>query len=876
MLTKSGAKLLDFGVAKLKLPVVEPQAGATGDATTSPGVLIGTVPYMSPEQLEGKDVDGRSDIFSLGTLLHEMVTGQRAFQGQSDASIISAILSSEPPPVSSLRPIAPPALDRLVHACLVKEPDARRQSADDVAQELRGLLSEAGSGETARPPVARRRRWRRSAAALLAVVLVGTLGWGLWFEFGPASTEPVRTDLALPEGTNFTGGAITALAMAPDGSAVVYSAVDEKGPRLYWQRLDGSRPRPIPGTDGAVMPFFSPDGSQLGFGLRSALVTLALPSGQPGEAAAFKPLVELPEDILSLRGASWGEDGTILFTPRTFGGLWAVPARGGPPRELTRPDPGKNEAGHLWPSSLPGGRAALFTVWDASSRQDRSAIAVLSLDTGRWQRILEGGSYARYLPPGYLVYACNGSLLAVRFDIRTLKPVGSPIPVASGVGMIRFTGLGVAWYDVATSGALAFIPRANVPLRSSLVWVDGNGQATPVADDQRGFVGRLDLTKDGRKLAVVTDEGFHFNILVYDLDSRRWEPLATGADADCPVWSAAGDQLAFSSNSDGAFNLYAVRPGEPGPVRRLTRSPRAQCAWSWSPDGRSLAFTERTGAGWETWVLPFEGDGKPGTPWRWIPDGQRVSAPAFSPDGRWLAYNSLETGNWEVHVRPFPGPGSRQTVSGSEGGFGPFWTRDGRGIDVPGEVRRRQPGHGKGRSRGQVGAGLATARGLCAPVHAVVDAQRLGPGRRVRPGRQACRRAARPGRPAGVPQCDPDPELGGGRARQGDSRERPSMTPTFTAEQPCSATCAAAAVLPLSPTLAARAHRGEKRHGKTLDEGPFEAQDWRRAHRGDARCRPVAPGRYPVGAADARAAHEEEAGTAQTTQATEARRRLQA
>jgi eukaryotic-like serine/threonine-protein kinase len=678
MLTKAGVKLLDFGLARLKTPrdACEVSERTTQEPATSPHTLMGTLPYMSPEQLDGKRVDARSDIFSFGALLYETVAGRRAFGGSHQASVISAIMASEPPPLSSLQPLAPPALRRLVHQCLAKDPDDRWQSVHDIARELRGML-EAGVLEKNGGGLREGRRWRFWVAAVaVAVVLIGAAAVIRELTWSSRAT-PEQADVALPEGASFTGGAATSLAIAPDGSNIVYSATDSDGFRLYWQGLDGSPPRAIPGTVGAVMPFFSADGTRLGFGLGAALVTLALPSGQLDTGIALKRLAELPVNAGALRGASWSEDGTILYTPGPFDGLWRVSADGSNKREVTRPDQGRDELSHLWPSFLPGGRAALFTILHTSSRQDRSAIAVLSLDTGKWKRLVEGGSYARYLPPGYLVYACNKVLLAVRFDLKTLSTIGSPVPVESDVAMVKLGGSGVASFDVSPSGSLVFIASPNATIRSSLVWVDQDGRAGAATTVRRGYVGRLDLSRDGRTLAGVTDESDHFNLFVYHLDSGRWQSVTDGADNDCPVWSPGGDRLAFASNRNGAFNIYVVRADEPRQAERLTRSPRTQCPWSWSPNGRFLAYMEHTGPGWTTWILPVEGNRQP---WQWVPEGQGVSAPAFSPDGRWLAYNSIENGNWEVHVRPFPGPGERQTASGPEGGFGPFWRRDGRQI----------------------------------------------------------------------------------------------------------------------------------------------------------------------------------------------------
>ena len=502
MLTKASgalqAKLLDFGLARRSAANTQFRAGLSALSTegpaTTPGAVMGTVPYMAPEQLEGKAADARTDLFAFGCVLYEMLTGRRAFPGDSEASVISAIMTSEPAPLRSLQPVAPPALERLVTACLAKDPDERRQSAHDVADDLRGIAQ--GAPASSRAPARRRRDWLLGAAPSLIVVLAGALGWAAWQAWWRPAAVPVRADIAMPGGTQFAGTYV-GVAFAPNGNGLVYRAADPAGARFYWQPLDGSPPQVVPGTEQGAQPFFSPDAKHLGFTQRSKLVTLALPAGPPGDGGPIEPLA----DVGGMRGASWGEDGTILYTPRPLDGLWRVSANGGDARELTRPDPAKSEMSHRWPSFLPGGRAALFTILHLSGRQDRSAIGVLSLDTGRWTRIIDRGTRARYLPTGHVVYACKGALLAVRFDIKTLATIGRPTQVAKGVEMEWSGAAGDAWFDVSQSGALVFAPESYVPTNRSLVWLDRRGQVDPVTGDQRAYSVNLALSPDGQTLA---------------------------------------------------------------------------------------------------------------------------------------------------------------------------------------------------------------------------------------------------------------------------------------------------------------------------------------------------------------------------------------
>ncbi len=683
MLTKSGgarpsspqAKLLDFGLAKLRPQPSASGAGAsalsTQEPATTPGAVMGTVPYMAPEQLEGKETDTRTDLFAFGCVLYEMLTGRRAFHGETEASVISAIMSSEPPRVSTLQPLTPPALERLVARCLAKGPDDRWQHAADVAEELRGISQDSVVPTSAHTPVRARRAWMAGAAAV--VLLFGAIAWVGWHTGRPAPV-PARANVALPAGTVFPYGSPSMLAFAPDGSGVVYCAKGRTGTRLYWHGADAPDARAIPGTEAANTPFFSPDGRHLGFVQGARLVKLALQSGRVIEGSPTETLA----DVGWVRGASWGDTGTILYTPAPQGGLWRVSGNGGNAREVTRPDPARNEMSHRWPSFLPGGRAALFTILHPSGRMDRSAIAILSLDSGRWTRIIDGGSYAQYLPTGHIVYARNGALLGVRFDLKTLATSGSPTPVLNSVDMSSLPS-GVASFAVSASGALVYAPWIDVPVKHSLVALGRDGQVEPVTPDQRPYSSILDLSSDGQKLAVSIFAEGYTNLWTYHLGDRRWQQL-TFADADgsCPVWSPEGDRVAFASNRDGAYNLYAIRGDGEGSTERLTRSPNMQFPNSWSPDGRFLAYEEQDATrGWDSWILPLDGDRKPRL---WDAEGKNVTLPAFSPDGRWLAYQSTETGRFEVYVRPFPGPGEKQRVSGRDGGLAPVWSRDGREI----------------------------------------------------------------------------------------------------------------------------------------------------------------------------------------------------
>ena len=685
MLTKDGANLLDFGLAKLR-PDTVLAGGAAGLSTasvvSSPGAIVGTLPYMAPEQLEGKETDARTDLVAFGAVLYEMLAGRRAFPGDTEASVISAIMTGEPPALSSVQPLARPELDRLVKGCLAKNPDVRRQSAHDVAEELRSLAA----ADAAAPRRAGRARaaWRRRSAALALAIALGALGWRAWTLGRPAPPLLPRVTLTAP----LTHAIHSVVTLHPDGTGVLYPAYASYGPDnapLFWHGVTDAEPNALPGTDGAESPFFCPDGRTIGFGRRGKLVTLPFRDSRVPEGA---PPVELAT-VGWLRGASCGEDGSILYSPHAYGGLWHVGPGGRSPRQLTTPDSSRRETSHRWPSILPGGRAALFTIMDASERQDRGSVAVLSLDTGRWERVVERGTYGRYLPTGHLVYALNGALLAVRFDLATLKASGAPVPVQGRVSMSGTSSgpvsrniAGLAFFDVSRSGALVYAPDLAVSPRHSLVWLDRDGAVEALAPEQDDYRPSLQLSPDGRKLAVIRPgQGFD-NLWVYDLRDRRWQQLTREEDVQLPIWSPGGDRLAFASNRPGQSDLYVMDADGDEEPQRASAAPGsfARFPSAWSPDGRYLAYQEQhPEGGWNTWVLPLDGSLEP---WVLDTEGRNVTLPAFSPDGHWVAYqtNEDETGRFEIYVRPFPGPGPRRVVSGQFGGVGPVWAPTGREV----------------------------------------------------------------------------------------------------------------------------------------------------------------------------------------------------
>ena len=667
MLTKSGVKLLDFGLAKaMAAPAAKGSLTSlpTQQGLTQEGTILGTFQYMAPEQLEGKEADARTDVFALGAVLYEMVTGRKAFTGASQASLISSIMTSDPPSLSTVQPMSPPALDRVVKICLAKDPEDRWQSAHDVASEVK-WIAEGGSQAGVPAPVASRRRLRDRAVWALAGVLAGGLVAALvvsaWMRGAASERRPgAHLSVMLPAAEQVVLQPNHLIALSPDGTRLVYVGNSGAGPQLYVRPLDRFTATPIPGTENAANPFFSPDGQWVGFFAGAKLKKVSLGGGPPVVLA----------DSNSALGGSWGPDDTILFTTDFTSGIWKISAKGGEPQRLTAPDPARKERAQMWPWLLPGGRSALFTIWTGRS-WDEARIAVVDLATGKHRILLEGGTDARYAPTGHLVYERSGSLLAVPFDVKRLEVKGSPVTVLADV--LSGETNGESHFDFSEGGSLAYLPGGLRAVNRSLVWVDRHGAAVPLTETQRPFAGPA-LSPDGRRLAV-TVEGATFDVWVYDLERGTLTRQSFGGDDSEAIWSRDGKRIAWASSRGGRPNVYWRAADGSGPEERLTTSDHPQYPASFSPDGKALAFVDiDPSTGNDLFILPLEGDRKPAA---FLKTPFREHQPGFSPDGKAIAYASDESGREEVYVASFPGPGGRIQIS-TDGGSEPIWSPAGR------------------------------------------------------------------------------------------------------------------------------------------------------------------------------------------------------
>ena len=663
MLTKTGVKLLDFGLARRRAaPASIAGAGSTlpGDSgsLTEQGMVVGTLHYMAPEQLEGKETDARTDIFAFGVLLYEMLTARKAFDGDSSAGVIAAILRSEPRPLSTFQPLTPPALDHIVATCLAKDPDARWQSAADIARQLRWVAESGPQSPSVGAAAATRPRRSRWIINMIGVLTAGLIGAAIWNGIRSSATPSLavtRSSIPIPS----TGGWVPQnVALSPDGTRLVYRANN----RLYVRALDDLEAKPIAGTDDAAWPFFSPDGEWIGFVSRDKLKRVPLSGGLP------LTVCDIPTGA---NGATWAVHDTIVFTHGHRTGLFKVPATGGTPQALTTLDAARNEKSHRFPQFVPGTNTVLFTIMTAEMKSsDEARIAAVSLDTGERRVLLDGGTSPRFAASGHLVFARHGSLVAVPFDPRRLEIRGRPVTVLDGVTMV-FSG--AAMFSVAQSGTLAYAAGRMEEGDATIVMVDRRGNAEPLLDARRAFF-TVRLSPDGQQLALSIIGDPNDQVWLYDLTRRVLRPVTFAWDNRVWAWTPNGERIVFSSDRAGAYNLYWERPDGSG-LERLTNGQQNQEGGSWSPDGNVLVFDdigETTQGDISMLTLLPQRRVRPliQTP---FDEGEAV----LSPDGRWLAYSSDESGGYEVYLQPFPDLDRKWQVS-TDGGSMPRWEPHGR------------------------------------------------------------------------------------------------------------------------------------------------------------------------------------------------------
>ena len=681
-------KVLDFGLARMA------DGPAATDATDAPtvtsggtgtGIVLGTAAYMSPEQARGRPLDRRTDIFSFGCLLYECLTGRKVFQGETISDTMAAVLTVEPD-WAVLPPDASACLKTLLRRCLQKDPARRHRDIGDARLEIEEIRAGEDRGETQ----AGRGAGTTSAAAGRRQVLWGlaglVVGALLVLVFsritsrgeGRLSPRSVSAVLPVPDGVRLRFGYHPSLAVSPDGRTAVFRAGGGGVSRLYRRLLAGMEAEPIPGTEGGASPFFSPDGEWLGFTTTTDIRKVSTAGGAPIRVADVPPVSS---------GATFLADGSIVVARSSNNGLYRVSAAGGPLEPVVPLDAARGEHALLWPQALPGDRGLLVTIVRGEDFQDMASAeaAIIEAATGKRYVLMERSTFARFVPPGWLVFVRGGAVLSVPLDLRSRRVLGTPGPVREPIAVGGSAG--TASFDVTGDGTLVFVSGPRIPeARTSVVLLDRSGRATSLPLPA-GEYSHPAFSPDGRRVAVTRCIDLSCKLHVFDRERGVLSPLATEPGRFfSPVWSPDGREVAFSHLMASDPRASARRADGSGTIRPLpTTAENAEFPNAWSPDGRLLLYsvsydtdrggTRRRGTG-DIWIVPLDGSSPPRP---WFESPARECSATLSPDGRWAAYVSDETGRNEVYVRSFPDAGSKLKIS-QDGGIEPVWSRGGREI----------------------------------------------------------------------------------------------------------------------------------------------------------------------------------------------------
>jgi eukaryotic-like serine/threonine-protein kinase len=667
MLTRAGAKLMDFGLAK----ATSPNLGVSGSSApllsgartmseaspmsplTTAGAIIGTIQYMAPEQLEGKEADARSDLFALGAILYEMVTGNRPFAGRSQISVASAILEKEPEPITATHPLTPPVFEQVVANCLAKNPDDRFQSAHDLSLQLKWIAEDktptvkpAEYGRTKRKDIL------AAVASILALFLIASVI--LW-----RTGRPTKQTAYFSAPLAFSARDV---AVSPNGHTVAVVGRDSERKNLLWIYEPGApQAKSIPNTEGANFPFWSPDGKSLGFFADGKLKRLDL-SGGPAQTLCDAP---------TGRGGAWNKDGVIVFTPsgQLGFGLYRIAASGGTATQITFPDREHAEDSHRWPAFLPDGNHFLYLAMDLSGRKTLSSIYVGALNSSEKRLITEARANAAYATPGYLLFYRDQTLFAQRFDAKKLELSGEPTPVLTEIEYLPRIQRAV--FASSASDVLVTQRSSGDTGASQLLWFDRKGQQVGVVT-KPGVYGNISLSPNGKFVAADAMDSATTNtdLWTYDLENESAKRLTFDPAIDStPLWSPDATKLVFTSDRAQKFNLYVKNADGSQEEQLIPQDGPDRYPTDWSRDGKYLIYQRGT----DLWYVTFPGL----TATLFLKATSAPNVARFSPDSRWVSYASNESGRWEIYVTSFPAAHGKWQVSNA-GGEQPKWRSDGR------------------------------------------------------------------------------------------------------------------------------------------------------------------------------------------------------
>ena len=657
MLTKSGAKLLDFGLAKAAHGIAILASGSMATMSkplTVEGTIVGTFQYMAPEQVQGREADARSDLFALGAVLYEMMTGKRAFAGKSQISVMSAILEKEPEPVSSVQPMASPALDHVIQRALAKDPNDRWHTARDFIQELKWSTEGAQFTNAAVPAASAVRRGREAFSWLIASTLLVILVAGaIWWWHSKPSVETMYFPAPLP----FPAADI---AIAPNGHTIALVGYQESARKnmLWIYELGSHGARSLPGTEGASYPFWSADGRSLAFFADAQLKKLEV-SGGPVQTICDAP---------SGRGGTWNKEGVIVLAPETTAGLFRVPASGGTPTRISDFDKSRGEGSLRWPAFLPDGKHFLYLAANFTGQKGANAIFVGSLDSNEKRFVVEATSNAAYAPPGYLLFYRDRTMLAQPFDLKRFALVGEATVILPEIQYLPQVKRAI--FAVSDQGLLVAQSGGEAAL-SQLSWFDRKGNAVGVVGKPEVY-GNVFLAPDGKSVATDKTDMASLNIDVWTQELRRdgskrltFDPAIDAV----PIWSPDAGQLVFASNRQTYFGLFVKNSDGANDEKVIVQGEAGNFPSDWSRDGKYILYCR----GPNLWFVTYPE----------LKSSLFLKAPSvfrngqFSPDGKWVAYASNETGKWEIYVTSFPDARGRWQIS-SGGGEQPRWRGDGK------------------------------------------------------------------------------------------------------------------------------------------------------------------------------------------------------